>query len=82
MFGYKGLSEAQGRSLRRSPEGLAYRLKMTDPQGRVLGDEQVRAHTDEHAIATALRRLSYAAIVEVWSHSRWVGQVQRAIGAH
>lgn len=58
--------------------GLIYRFKLKTADGALLGQDRVRADTDEEAIGLAMRRLVRAAIVEVWRQARWVGQVQRA----
>jgi hypothetical protein len=82
---YDGLSVTQG-GFGPSPfspdPGLLYRLKLMDPNGRLLGSEHVRADTDENALYMALRRLGRAAIVEVWRCARRVGQVQRPSSLH
>ena len=85
MFAYEDLckiADPAGSSHRSPDPGLLYRLKLKDPNGRLLGDEHVRADTDENAICMALRRLGRAAIVEVWRHARLVGQVQQPSSLH
>ena len=63
--------------LSRSPTGPAYCLRLSDAAGLPLRDETAWAHSDEHALGMAMRRLSEAPRVEVWRRTRWVGQVER-----
>jgi hypothetical protein len=82
---YEGLSatQAPSGSSHRSPDpGLLYRFQLMDPNGRVLGSEHVRADDDLAALQIALRRLGRIAIIEVWRHARWVGQVLRPSSLH
>jgi hypothetical protein len=85
IFAYEGLrktADPVGSSRRTPDPGLLYRLRLMDPNGRLLGDEHVRADTDVNALHMALRWLGRAAIVEVWRCTRWVGQVQRPSRLH
>ena len=85
MFAYEGLRTTAypvGSSRRNPDPGLLYRLRMMDPNGRLLGDDHVRADTDADALQLALRWLGRAAIVEVWRCARRVGQVQQPSKLH